>query len=1044
MKLGRITAFVLAAAFAANSFSFAAFAETKASVTNVTTEKAWDALRTRYITYTINGVKYDSREMGQETNTAAFDAMNDADREKVSRWMAAAWPSDRERQFGYSGAEKLIDNYNDVTGWKKLWEETDKKLTNYYSGDLLYVYGGPSTSEPDKYYKKEYDKLTNYPENSSVYKLLNSPEYLLTYQARNFEEEYNYIGELMTDGHEYYTMLSKNMKAATEAAIKGSSSELISIICDKMMVPVITPRSMFSTVEKEVFSGILEISDRLTGYSSKIQGIVLGDSISGKSAKELISYFKLLAEDNYNAAKLCHEQAVSLHDSLEKEAARLIKKIDEERAQRSENGKDGKVEEYYDTRDATEKARYDAIENVAPDTSLASAVAAKYPKEGDEDYPEKLAYAKEQCSKAWEGLCAEIGQKGKELNDNARTILKEAGLLELKEGDEITDEIKSEYPGVYFVAAVDGIEYVDTVRTFDIDDYPNAPHARQLVGERYGVYDGFSYEADSLDLLNEADLVTLNTEKYFYLEWLKKVEKMYEAGTDLAPAFEQKTQNIYLTEGAKIRGWDVVSKQTELFASMGDWHIEKGGHANPEPFIAANAIAVISEFPDLWYIEDAIADINRNYDWVLEWREKTLAKNKKWEEATKQYTDDYRARYQRWLEGEQAKVDYLKSGVPDFVYIQADGGNGISDGTVQLYADGAEPYAGNADALKGLSREEYAALSEKCAAAYEQYYALADAAEAAELDFRQANTVFEYVYTHAPGGFSYIDEIRGEREEASRIWHDGDFLPNERESSALYYLPMLWRDFDTRSTCNLEIKKQTERIINESGNLKRRAKTLEYSKETFENLYARELRRAIADAQNCSYVPAKIFTDNAAEDLEAQANAVIADITAVYDDPGSYTPAEGLTDVSNTVIGLSAGQSQTLSAAVYPSDASDKRIVWESLTPDIASVDENGVVTALADGTAVIRAYPRDSEMEYTASADGAYNVIFPDVYEPLPQYMTEFTVTVRGGASAFVFGDADGDDMITASDATAVMQKTLIDSMQLPLQSKTDDWLKY
>ena len=39
---------------------------------------------------------------------------------------------------------------------------------------------------------------------------------------------------------------------------------------------------------------------------------------------------------------------------------------------------------------------------------------------------------------------------------------------------------------------------------------------------------------------------------------------------------------------------------------------------------------------------------------------------------------------------------------------------------------------------------------------------------------------------------------------------------------------------------------------------------------------------------------------------------------------------------------------------VYPDDADDKSVSWNSADPDIASVDENGLVTGLSRGTASI------------------------------------------------------------------------------------------
>ena len=49
-----------------------------------------------------------------------------------------------------------------------------------------------------------------------------------------------------------------------------------------------------------------------------------------------------------------------------------------------------------------------------------------------------------------------------------------------------------------------------------------------------------------------------------------------------------------------------------------------------------------------------------------------------------------------------------------------------------------------------------------------------------------------------------------------------------------------------------------------------------------------------------------------------------------------------------------------MTASVYPDSANDKRITWSSSDPTIASVDENGLVTALKKGTATITAAAMD------------------------------------------------------------------------------------
>ncbi len=57
---------------------------------------------------------------------------------------------------------------------------------------------------------------------------------------------------------------------------------------------------------------------------------------------------------------------------------------------------------------------------------------------------------------------------------------------------------------------------------------------------------------------------------------------------------------------------------------------------------------------------------------------------------------------------------------------------------------------------------------------------------------------------------------------------------------------------------------------------------------------------------------------------------------------------------------LAAGDTLALTASVYPNDATDPRYSWSSTNPSVASVNENGVVTALAKGEAEIKAEASD------------------------------------------------------------------------------------
>ncbi|HBL40666.1 MAG TPA: hypothetical protein DDY98_03485 [Ruminococcaceae bacterium] len=59
-------------------------------------------------------------------------------------------------------------------------------------------------------------------------------------------------------------------------------------------------------------------------------------------------------------------------------------------------------------------------------------------------------------------------------------------------------------------------------------------------------------------------------------------------------------------------------------------------------------------------------------------------------------------------------------------------------------------------------------------------------------------------------------------------------------------------------------------------------------------------------------------------------------------------------DITKSTTTLAVGESETLATTVSPTDASDPSLTWSSDKPAIATVDENGKVTAVSKGTATI------------------------------------------------------------------------------------------
>ena len=58
--------------------------------------------------------------------------------------------------------------------------------------------------------------------------------------------------------------------------------------------------------------------------------------------------------------------------------------------------------------------------------------------------------------------------------------------------------------------------------------------------------------------------------------------------------------------------------------------------------------------------------------------------------------------------------------------------------------------------------------------------------------------------------------------------------------------------------------------------------------------------------------------------------------------------------LSKTQLTMQAGSHDTLSASIYPTDARDKTLTWKSSDPSVATVDNNGNISAISSGSADI------------------------------------------------------------------------------------------
>ena len=116
-----------------------------------------------------------------------------------------------------------------------------------------------------------------------------------------------------------------------------------------------------------------------------------------------------------------------------------------------------------------------------------------------------------------------------------------------------------------------------------------------------------------------------------------------------------------------------------------------------------------------------------------------------------------------------------------------------------------------------------------------------------------------------------------------------------------------------------------------------------------------------------------------------------------------YVPVDSVT-LNKSALTLNKGGSETLIATVLPEDATDKSVTWSSSNGSVATVDQNGTVTAKGKGTATITV---TSQADNTKKATCAVTVNVPTEGVTL----NKNTLTLNKGDSATLVATVLPDD---------------------------------
>ena len=107
--------------------------------------------------------------------------------------------------------------------------------------------------------------------------------------------------------------------------------------------------------------------------------------------------------------------------------------------------------------------------------------------------------------------------------------------------------------------------------------------------------------------------------------------------------------------------------------------------------------------------------------------------------------------------------------------------------------------------------------------------------------------------------------------------------------------------------------------------------------------------------------------------ITAKAGEVSATCTVNVTD--SAVPVSSVTLDKETLELMAGGKSAQLTATIAPDNATDKSLVWESSDEKVATVDQTGLVTPVAEGTATITVKTKDGKQSDTCAVTVTKNV---------------------------------------------------------------------
>ena len=901
-----------------------------------------DILSGYYVEFDINGTKYRSDEMGNIFNTKMWGMLDEADRRKVMKTYAFA-PWARKDQFGSDGSAAMCDYINEVTGWKQAAEVLRKRVEDKYCGELVEIYGNNGAN------KDAFLELC--PEVGSI---LSSPRSDVRHEE--LKQKIAAMGLLYDYGLQAYNCLLNIRYQCTQMSVKAISGDLIQIITDKALVPNITPAGSGSAITS-IATNIFDLVNSLTGATDKLSDKVIGKKASSADVAEMVTSLSQIADGDYQIALNAKNQIEQLKAEINAEAPILYATLDDH----SEA-----VQKQID--DARDSYKIFKEEDPAANSSLSSSWDSRCPKPPTQ--PKKENYSTDED---YEAAMKVYNQNYEVYEVNFGNYINSAQTTLQSYSSEI-EALRDQ-----------AVEFCDTY----YDRYP-----------RYQpVYDDEPWMITSYMPSITADDNTV-----------KKYDEVAARRIDYNEEF------IDVREG-------IIDDAQEMLKAI----------ENTYPPIVSNARGVCEGVNKHYYIGEYSYDADYVTDYlesIIVWGYEDIERLQKenifidetmsnYHKDRKIWLDACRKKAAAYLEAQNnyilAAVYYdtafsnatsLIDGLPDYVKDQRINGETTSGSQYLIEylqfsrTDNPTLYYMLAGLTPAQRDAECKRLGSELKTKFREYLKYQRQMKAAQnyMAAYKETILNNEIFGNAPDGFAKNYEgIGAGLMPYTEIFSMGKtrYMTNSQRADAVA-LKLLANDLTYKGDAHANMELLYSEIKDAKAKILR---NYDY------DLYRQYSSNYSSIISNARYYSASEFGED--DKYAKKVRELLDDIYEKLD--GDFTPVDRIekkgtvtlnsADTADVII--KEAQSAQLSVSVYPSDATEKEIVWGSSDPDVADVDENGVVTGMSVGEAVITAYAFDSTRTPVYETDESGEQVLNDAGKPILKGYTydpaavTFTVSV-------------------------------------------------